>query len=137
MTRLVNIVTAFIVNDLEWIILCVHTDIFRKIFCTDSRSNSNSTADISFSGSDTEDSLKSTHNCSNLEAMSDFQNVTECLPSYVCGGSASVERGFVAEFTEPDQPSCNHHSNDTFRVLTEQREHNIRMNDECDDELHL
>ena len=57
---------------------------------------------------------------------SEFQVVTECLPSYVCGGSASVERGFVTEFTRSDLLSCNPFSNDT-----EQRTHNIQMNNEC------
>ena len=61
----------------------------------------------------------------------------ECLPPRVCGGSASVERGFVTEFTQPDQPSCNPHSDDTFRVITEQKDHDnniIRMNGECNEE---
>ena len=53
----------------------------------------------------------------------------ECLPSNVCGGSASVERGFITGFTHPDEPSCV--SNSSI-IITEQKEHGIRMNDECD-----
>ena len=43
-----------------------------------------------------------------------------------------MERGFVTEFTHPDEPSCNYNSTDTFAVITEEREHNIQMNGECD-----
>ena len=59
--------------------------------------------------------------------------VTECLPSRVCGGSASVERGFVTEFTAPDQLFCKPHTNDTFRIITEDRGSHIPMNDDCDE----
>ena len=63
----------------------------------------------------------------------DFQLITESLPSCVCGGSASVERGFVTRFTHPDEPSCNNsNSTEVLKVITKQREHNIQMNDECD-----
>ncbi len=55
-----------------------------------------------------------------------------CLPSRVCGGSASVERGFTTGFTHPDEPSCISNSTNSFKVITEQKEHGIRMNDDCD-----
>ena len=58
-----------------------------------------------------------------------IQSDIECLPSHVCGGSASVERGFVTGFTYPNEPSCVPNSS---IVITEQKEHGIRMNDECD-----
>ena len=63
----------------------------------------------------------------------DFQVVTECLPSRVCEGSASVERVFVTEFSHPDELSCRNswNSSDTVTVITEQREQSIQMNDEC------
>lgn len=68
-------------------------------------------------------------------STSDYQ---ECLPHcYVCGGSASVERVFITGFTVwPDQPleSCNPNSCDTFAVTTEQKQHNITMNEECDED---
>ena len=65
-----------------------------------------------------------------------FQPVTECLLPYVCGGSASLERGLVTGFAHPDEPSCNHHSSDSFSVITEQKQHNIQMslNEECKEE---
>ena len=62
-----------------------------------------------------------------------FQPVIECLPPYVCGGSASVERGIVTGFAHPDEPSCNPHSTDSFSVITEQKQHDIQMNEECDE----
>jgi hypothetical protein len=62
----------------------------------------------------------------------EMQMVIECLPSRVCGGSASVERGFVTRFTHPDEPSCISNSTHPFMVITEQKEHDIQMNDECD-----
>ena len=62
------------------------------------------------------------------------QPVTDCLQPYVCGGSASLERGFFTGFTHPDRPSCNHHSSDSFTVITEQKQHNIQMNEECKEE---
>ena len=61
-------------------------------------------------------------------------NVSECLPSNVCGGSTSVERGFVTGFARPDESSCNPHSSGTFTVITEQKQHDIQMNEECDEE---
>ena len=61
-----------------------------------------------------------------------IQRDIECLPSHVCGGSASVERGFVTGFTHPDEPSCTSNSTNSSIVITEQKEHGIRMNDECD-----
>ena len=63
-----------------------------------------------------------------------FRTVTECLPSYVCGGSTSVERGFVTGFAHPEEPSCTPHSSDSFKVITEQKQHDIQMNEECDEE---
>ena len=64
------------------------------------------------------------------------QPITECLPTYACGGSASLERGFVTKigFALPDKPSCNPHSSGTFTVITEQKQHDIQMNEECDEE---
>jgi hypothetical protein len=62
----------------------------------------------------------------------EIQMVTECLPSRVCGGSASVERGFITRFTHPDEPSGISNSTHPFMVITEQKEHSIQMNDECD-----
>ena len=57
------------------------------------------------------------------------QNDIECFPFRVCGGSASVERGFITGFAHPDEPSCVSNSS---TIITEQMEHGIQMNDECD-----
>ena len=57
-----------------------------------------------------------------------------CLPSCICGGSASLERGFVTGFAHPDEPSCNPHSNGSFIIITDQEQHDIQMNEECDEE---
>ena len=65
---------------------------------------------------------------------SGFQPITECLPSHVCGGSASLERGFVTGFAHPDEPSCNPQLSDSFTVITERKQHDIQMNEECDKE---
>ena len=68
---------------------------------------------------------------------SGFQPITECLPSRVCGGSASLERGSVTGFAHPDEPSCNPcnpHLSDSFTVITERKQHDIQMNEECDKE---
>ena len=95
--------------------VCTHCGILRQIFCNDLQSNSGSGSGDATSGSGA--------------CPSDFPMVTECLPFYVCGGSASVERGFITEFN--DQASCRAHSSDTFRNIAEQRQHNIEMNDDC------
>ena len=57
-----------------------------------------------------------------------IQSDIECLPSRVCRGSASVKRGFITGFTHPDEPSC---APDSSTIITEQKEHGIQMNDEC------
>ena len=61
-----------------------------------------------------------------------IQRDIKYLPSHVCGGSASVERGFVTGFTHPDEPSCMFISTNSSIIITEQRDHGIRMNDKCD-----
>ena len=45
-----------------------------------------------------------------------------------------MERGFVTGFAHPDRPSCNPHLSDSFTVITEQKQHDIQMNEECDEE---
>ena len=104
----------------------------RKISCNDSDGRANDKDEASGSSSGAQVDEYSGSSSSSLCATSS-PIVTKCLPSHVCGGSASVERGFVTEFTAPDQLSCKPHANDTFRIITEDRGPNIPMNDDCNE----
>ena len=92
--------------------------------CDDSESSESAGAHIPYSSSSN----------GNANSSDEFMGLPS---SHVCGGSASVERGFVTGFTQPDQQSCKSNSSDIFRVITEPREHDIQMNDECFEEPYL